>query len=102
MPIARRSAAAEHDLQTIAYHVAFIDRNPLAADQIIDDLIGAAERLAELSTVSIMGTAAPELGNGIRLFHCQRWVIIFRYASHGIDVLRFVDGKQDYMAWKLD
>lgn len=48
-----------------------------------------------------MGTVAPELGTGIRLFSYRRWVIVFRYENHGIDVLRIVDGRQDYLSWKL-
>ena len=101
MPSARRSAAAERDLQDLAFHVAFRDRRPATADQIVDQLIAQAERLAELSTTTVLGTAAPEIGEGVRLFPFQRWVILFRYEPHGIDVLRFADGSQDYLSWKL-
>jgi len=101
MPTARRSEAAEGDLQNIAFHIAFADRRPLTADRIIDELIAQSERLAQLSTISVLGTAAPEIGDGVRLFPYKRWVIIFRYESHGIDVLRFADGSQDYLSWKL-
>lgn len=101
MPTARRSEAAERDLRDIAYHVAFRDRRPLTADRIIDELIAQAEKIAELSATTVMGTAAPEIGGGVRLFSCKRWVIFFRYQPHGIDVLRFVDGSQDYLSWKL-
>jgi hypothetical protein len=31
----------------------------------------------------------------------KRWVVLFRYAPHGIDVLRFAGGSQDYLSWKL-
>ena len=48
-----------------------------------------------------MGTEAPEIGLDVRLFSYKRWVLIFRYMPHGIDVLRIVDGSQDYLAWKL-
>jgi plasmid stabilization system protein ParE len=102
MPTARRTEAAECDLQNIAFQIAFAERRPLAADHIIDELTAQAERLAELSTNTIMGTSAPEIGTGIRLFAYKRWVIIFRYQPHGIDVLRFADGGQDYLSWKLN
>lgn len=102
MPAARRSASAERDLQEIAFQIAFAERRPSAADRLIDELISQAEKLAELSTITIMGTPAPELGKGIRLFAYKRWVVIFRYEPHGIDVLRFADGSQDYLSWKLN
>ena len=101
MPTARRSAAAERDLQDIAHHIALEDGRPIAADRVIDTLVGQAEEIARLSTSTIMGTAAPEIGDGVRLFCCKRWGILFRYQPHGIDVLRFADGSQDYFSWKL-
>ena len=101
MPIARRSDAAERDLRDIAFHIAFKDRRPLTAERIIDELIAQAERLAQLSMTAVMGTLAPEVGSGVRLFPYKRWVILFRYEPHGIDVLRFADGSQDYLSWKL-
>jgi len=101
MPTARRSESAERDLQDIAYHIALKEGRPLTADRIIDELIGQAEEIARLSENTIMGTAAPEIGDGVRLYSCKRWVILFRYQPHGIDVLRFADGSQDYFSWKL-
>ena len=102
MPTARRTAAAERDLQNIAFHIAFTARRPLLADHIIDELIVQAEQLAQFSTTTQLGTEAPEIGDGVRLFSYKRWVILFRYETHGIDVLRFADGSQDYLTWKLD
>lgn len=101
MPRARRSEAAERDLQNIGFHIAMRNRLPETADHIIDELIIQAEEIAQLSTTAVVGTPAPELGNGVRLFSHKRWVILFRYMPHGIDVLRFVDGSQDYLSWKL-
>ena len=101
MPTARRSEAAQCDLEDIAYHIAVRDRSPLTADRVIDDLIAQAEEIARLSTTTVLGTAASEIGHDVRLFSCKRWVIVFRYQPHGIDVLRFVDGSQDYVSWKL-
>jgi plasmid stabilization system protein ParE len=46
-------------------------------------------------------TSAPEIGERVRLFSYKRWVILFRYEPHGIDVLRLADGSQDYLSWKL-
>lgn len=101
MPYARRTASAEADLQETAIQIAIRDRRPATADRIIDELIGQCERLAQYSETLIQGTAASELGTNVRLISYLRWVIIFRYEPHGVDILRFADGSQDYMSWRL-
>ena len=101
MPAVRRTEAAERDLQSIAFQIALVDRRPATADRIIDELIGQCFKLAEQSPVAVLGTAAPELGDGVRLFPYKRWVILFRYETDGVDILRFADGSQDYLSWKL-
>ncbi len=98
---ARRSNAAEHDLQELAYKIAVVDGRMLTAERMVDELIEQAENLARTSGIAEMGTAAPELGERIRLFTHKRWVILFRYEPHGVDVLRIVDGSQDFLTWKL-
>lgn len=99
--LAVRSESAEADLREIAYQVAVMDGRIETAERLIEELIDQAENLASTSEVAEMGTIAPELGEGIRLFSYKRWVIIFRYKAHGVDVLRIVDGSQDYLSWKL-
>lgn len=101
MFIARRTESAERDLRDVALHIAFTDNRPLTADRIIDELIEQADTLAQLSGSSVMGTACPEIGNGVRTFSYKRWVILFRYEPHGVDVLRFADSSQDYLPWRL-
>lgn len=101
MPIARRTAAAERDLQAIAIQIALVDRRPATADRIVDELIEQCENLAQRFPVAVLGTAGPEIGKDVRLFSCKRWVIVFRYEPHGVDVLRFADGSQDYLSWRL-
>jgi plasmid stabilization system protein ParE len=101
MLTARRTETAERDLREIAFYVAFNDRRPETADRIIDELIIKADNLAQSSKSSQMGTSCPELGDGVRLFSHKRWVIVFRYEAHGIDVLRFADSSQHYLAWRL-
>lgn len=101
MPTARRSAAAERDLQDIAFYIAFRERRPLTAERVVDELIAQADRLAQLSSTGVLGTASPEIGDGVRLFPYKRWVILFRYQPHGVDILRIADGSQDYLSWKL-
>jgi len=101
MPVAHRTEAAADDLRKIAVQIGIESGRPATADKIVDELIDCCDRLAELSTVSRLGTAAPELGHEIRLFSHRRWVIIFRYVDEGVLVLRIVDGSQDYLSWKL-
>ena len=57
--------------------------------------------LADTGRNSQLGTDSAELGDGVRLFSFKRWVIVFRYTEHGIDVLRFADSSQDYLVWRL-
>jgi plasmid stabilization system protein ParE len=101
MPTANRTNAAELDLQDIAFHLAVRERRPAAADRIIDELIEQCDNLAQLSPSSILGTATPEIGERVRVLAYKRWVILFRYEPHGVDILRFAHGSQDYLSWRL-
>ncbi|MFO7907513.1 MAG: hypothetical protein R6U98_33000 [Pirellulaceae bacterium] len=78
MPSARRSDAAERDVREIAFRIALEELRPRVAERVIDELIGQAERLAQLSSTTVSGTAAPGIEAGVRLFSHKRWVIIFR------------------------
>jgi plasmid stabilization system protein ParE len=101
MPVAYRTHTADADLRNIAYQIGVESGRPLTAEKVVDDLIDRCDRLAETSPMSQLGTAAPELGEGIRLLSHRRWVIIFRYVDDGVLILRFADGSQDYLSWKL-
>lgn len=65
---ARRTDAAERDLQEIAFHIAFQEGRAVTAGRVIDELIAQAEKLAQLSATAVLGTAAPEISDGVRLF----------------------------------
>jgi len=101
MTSVRRTEAAERDLREIARQIAVTDGRAATADRIIDELIDKCNRLAEHSRVAVQGTAAPEIGPTVRIIPHRRWVILFRYEPHGVDILRFADGSQDYLTWKL-
>jgi len=101
MSVVRRTQLAEHDLQNIAFRVAIADGRPEAADRIIDELVEQCDRLAQFCGTAVRGTAVSEIGEGVRLLAYKRWVIIFRYCSDGVDILRFADGSQDYLSWIL-
>jgi len=88
MSRAQRSEAAQRDLESIAFQIALRDRRPSTADRIIDELIDQCDELARLAQTAVLGTAAPEIGEDVRLFPYKRWVILFRYAPHGVHILR--------------
>jgi len=101
MPQAQRTAAAQRDLEEIGFQIAVVDGRLEVAEKILQKLVSQCDLLAKCSTTSLLGTAAPEIGEGVRLFSCMRWVILFRYVENGIIVLRFADASQDYLVWKL-
>jgi plasmid stabilization system protein ParE len=101
MAAAYRTESADQDLRNIAYQIGVESGRPLTAEKMVDELIECCNLLAELSPLSQLGTAAPEIGLGIRLFSHRRWVIMFRYIQDGVLVLRIADGSQDYLSWKL-
>lgn len=96
-----RTAAAEQDLESIGWQIAFGENRPDVARQILQALVQQCDEIAALAGNSRLGTAADELGPGVRLFSWRRWVIIFRYSGEGIVVLRIADGAQDYLSWTL-
>jgi plasmid stabilization system protein ParE len=72
MPVAYRTNSADKDLRNIAYQIAVESRRPITAEKMVDELIDCCNHLAELSPLAQLGTAAPELGQGIRLFSHRR------------------------------
>jgi plasmid stabilization system protein ParE len=96
-----RAEAADKDLREIAYQIGIVSGRPATADKIIDEMIDCCDQLANRAKFSRRGTAAPKLGQGVRLLPFRRWVIIFRYIDDGVTVLRIADGSQDYLSWKL-
>jgi plasmid stabilization system protein ParE len=101
MPVAYRTQNADNDLRNIAYQVGVESSRPLTAERIVDELIDCCNQLAELSPIARLGTAASQIGPGVRLFTHRRWVIIFRYVNDDILVLRVADGGQDYLSWRI-
>lgn len=101
MAEARRTEAAEQDFENIGYQIAVRERRPEAARQILSNIKSKCDELAALAHVATIGTAAPEIGAGVRLITCLRWVILFRYEDDGVVILRIVDGSRDYMSWVL-
>lgn len=100
MAIALCTAAAERDIEEIGYQIAVRGGRPATARKILSQLIVQCNKLAELASSAQLGTAAPEIGEGVRLFPFKRWMILFRYRGEDIVVLRIADGSQDYFSWR--
>lgn len=101
MAVARRTAAADDDLRSMAFAIGIESGRLGVAERIVDELLDRCDRLAQQSHLARIGSPAPQLGSDVRLVSHRRWVIIFRYDDDGIVVLRIADGSQDYLAWHL-
>jgi plasmid stabilization system protein ParE len=101
MPKARRTFAAERDLEEIVFQIAIEEERPIVAERILRELQQRCDKIAELASLAREGTSAPRLGDGVRLLAYKLWVIIFRYDAEGVLVLRIADGSQDYLSWKI-
>ncbi|MCA9099553.1 MAG: type II toxin-antitoxin system RelE/ParE family toxin [Planctomycetales bacterium] len=44
----------------------------------------------------LAGEARPDIGDNVRVFSFERWVVFFRPIDEGIEVLSVVDGARDY------
>ncbi len=85
--------AAEDDLDDIFNYIADQDQRPSTAA----DLLRKIESKVRLcATQPRMGTARPDLGEGLRIVRHTRYAIVYRSLSDGIEVLRVLDGHRDY------
>ena len=85
------------DVDEIYDYIARRDRRPATADKVVRGLMATCQWLAEeFATGSVIGTARPDLGENIRLFTHQRWVLVFHPVTNGIEVIRVLDGSRDF------
>ena len=88
---------ARDDLRAIVLYVGRRDRRPDTAARIAREIKAKADDYASHSASgSLTGTHRRELGENYRVFSHKRWVIIFRPHGKGIEVMRVVDGAQDF------
>ena len=78
-----RSRQAENDLLEIWEYIA--PHNPTAADKILDRIGNA---MALLARNPLMGPARPDLRADLRYFASGRYLILYRPAQDGIEVVR--------------
>lgn len=97
MSHAEWTAPAESDVEDIYGWIAIRDGRTLTAKKVLRELRRACDEYAEaFASGSILGTARHDLGEFFRVFTHKRWVVIFRPLHDGIEVLRVLDGSQDF------
>jgi len=91
MPEVIRSPAALRDLDELWDVIA--RENPAAAEKVLRTI---EQKCRLLAGNPMLGEAWPELGEDIRFFTVRRtWVIIYRPADEGIELVRVVHGARD-------
>jgi toxin ParE1/3/4 len=90
MPYALVTDRAVEDLDDIWFYIAL--DNVSAADRTVSMLRAKAQSLAEKPG---LGPARDELSPGLRSFPVGKYVILYRLAPYGIDVIRVLHGGRD-------
>ena len=88
---------AREDLKQIVLFIGRRDRRTATAAKIAREIKAKCDDYAtHFAAGNVTGMLRPELGENYRVFSHKRWVIIFRPSDQGVEVLRVVDGAQDY------
>lgn len=85
-----RTAAAEADLEDIYDYLHSV--NPAAAEKI---LRGIYERFRLIEEQPEIGRARPELGEGVRSFTTDDYVLFYRVQGETVEVGRIMHGTRD-------
>jgi plasmid stabilization system protein ParE len=93
MPSADWSERAVEDLKQIGRYIGRQQHRPSTAANIMREIRDHCDYLARSPQ---SGTARQDLGNDVRITSCKRWIIVFRPAHGGVDVLRIIDGSRDF------
>ncbi len=98
MPNVDWSQQALADLEEIAVYIGVENRNPQAADRLLDQF---RERADAYSRPSGMGTLHDDLESPpviglIRSFRVKTYLAFYRETPNGIFVLRVLHGRRDY------
>lgn len=84
------SPAAQDDLLEIALYIA--QDNPARAATFVEELEG---KCMLLGTASGIGTARPELGQGVRMLPHGRYLIFYREQESQLRIERILHGARD-------
>lgn len=85
----RRTYRAEEDLLEIWLYIAA--DNPAAADHLIDRLEAACFRLA---SHPLSGPSREDVGAGVRHLVVGNYLILYRYASGSVEIVRILNGRR--------
>lgn len=89
----RYSKAANQDLNDIARFVRRDSGNPTTALEFINRLRSQCARLADLP--GTLGRSRADIRPGSRSFAVGSYIIIFRYETKGVDILRIIERHRD-------
>ena len=90
MPRIRRTRISLTDYDEIWDYIAAHD--PAAADRVVDRLDAA---LHELAKTPFMGRSVEELARNLRSFPVGNYLLFYRTAEDGIELIRAVHGARD-------
>lgn len=90
MPSILRTRQANLDLVEIAFHIA--EENPAAADRWLDLIDEKCQRLAHAPEI---GRRREDLAPHLRSFPVGNFVIFYRPAADGIQLIRILHGARD-------
>jgi toxin ParE1/3/4 len=93
MPLAYWSELAVEDLKQIGRYIGRQQHRPSTAANIMREIRDHCDYLARSPQ---SGTSRQDLGDDIRITSCKRWLIVFRPANDGVEVLRIIDGSRDF------
>ena len=89
MPELIISSEAEADLIEIWLYIA--EDSPVNADRFLDKLNDKAQKLAETD----LGVERPELGEGMKSFPVDRYVLYYRPIDNGAELVRVLVSSRD-------
>lgn len=89
----RLLAEAEADLATIADRIA--DDSPMAALRWQEAMLTCCRNLGDMPG---MGVARPAVRPDLRMFPCGKYLILYREAAGGVEIVRVIHGARDWQA----
>ncbi len=84
------SARARTDLEEIWVYIA--QDNPGSADRFVDRILQACRKLAQAPRI---GRPRDELASGLRSLPFEKYVIFYRVAASGVEIVRILSGYRD-------
>jgi toxin ParE1/3/4 len=87
---ARLSARAQADLEDLWFYIA--QDRATAADRFVDRILKACQNLARAPRI---GRSREDLAPGLRSFAFENYIIFYRMAKSGVEIVRVLSGYRD-------